>query len=307
MGDVVGRGIPAASLVGKLRNGLRAYALEGHPPGEVLRRLNALVSDTRREMSTAIFVEFRPGTGELRGANAGHPRALVRRAGGRIERWDAARSMPLGVVGHARYEDEAIRLEPGDAVLLFTDGLIERRGLPIGDALDRLERAVPPSGSADELRTAVLDRTLGGEDHDDDVAVLAIAVPVDVPEEVELELPAVPGSLASMRRAIDLWMNGTDVPPEIRERAMLALGEAAGNAVEHAYGPAPASFAVAARTVGASMEIVVSDSGSWRPPRGSGRGRGLRIIEAVSDSVDVERGADGTIVRLTYALPEDER
>jgi serine phosphatase RsbU (regulator of sigma subunit) len=177
IGDVVGRGRPATELTARLRRALRAYALEGCGPGEVLRRLNTLVTDTRREMTTLLVLELTPSSGELRAASAGHPPVMVRRAGGGVERWDAARSMPLGVVRDSSYGEDAMRLSPGDAALVFTDGLIERPGLPIEWALDRLEHTIPVSGSADQLRTAVLDRMLAGEDHDDDVAVLVLALP----------------------------------------------------------------------------------------------------------------------------------
>jgi len=176
IGDVAGRGAGAATLAATLRNGLRSNASDCAGPSDALRRLNRLVDDSGREMSTLLFVVYDPATGALRGANAGHPPAIIRRANGRVQRWEAARSLPLGVIAEAQYQEDAIRLVPGDALLLFTDGLIERRGLAVGAALERLEGLVPASGSADELRTAVLDGMLRGRDHDDDIAVLTLCV-----------------------------------------------------------------------------------------------------------------------------------
>ena len=178
IGDVVGRGTSAAMLVGRLRSGVREYASEGLGPAGVLCRVNALVTDVRREMSTLLLLAYEPATGRLRGANAGHPPALIRRADGSVTRWDVQRGLPLGVVARAEYGEGAVELEDGDVVVLFTDGLIERRGMPVGEALDRLEAAVPALGDAAEVRTAVLDAMLAGDDdgHDDDVAVLALGV-----------------------------------------------------------------------------------------------------------------------------------
>jgi serine phosphatase RsbU (regulator of sigma subunit) len=175
--DVTGRGAPAAALASRLRDGLEARALGGGDPGHVLEYVNSLVTDVGKEMSTLLFAIFNPATGELRGANAGHPPALIRRVGGAVERWDAALSVPLGVTDDARFGQDAVRLGPGDAVLLFTDGLVERRGVPVDDGFARLALAVPVFGSADAVRTAVLDAMLGEGGNDDDVAVLALGVP----------------------------------------------------------------------------------------------------------------------------------
>jgi serine phosphatase RsbU (regulator of sigma subunit) len=142
-----------------------------------MRSVNALATDTRREMSTLVYVVLDPLTGRLCGSNAGHPPAMLRRAGGAVERWAAALAMPLGVTPEAGYGQSARTLGAGEALLLFTDGLIERRGLALEDALDRLAGLIPPAGGADDVRTAVLDGMLGEEDHDDDVAVLVVARP----------------------------------------------------------------------------------------------------------------------------------
>jgi serine phosphatase RsbU (regulator of sigma subunit) len=175
--DVTGRGAPAAALARRLRASLRARALEGDEPAQALRRLNSLVTDVSSEMSTLLFAVFNPATGELCGANAGHLPALIRRRGGAVERWDAATSLPLGVAEDTQFEQDAIRLDPGDALLLFTDGLVERRGAPLEDGFAQLAEALPVFGSADAVRTAVLDAMVGDDGNDDDVAVLALAVP----------------------------------------------------------------------------------------------------------------------------------
>jgi serine phosphatase RsbU (regulator of sigma subunit) len=172
--DVAGRGEPAAALASRLRHGLRASAAGGDDPGHVVGHVNGLVTDVGTQMSTLMFVVFTPATGELRGANAGHPPALIRRTDGAIERWDAGRSLPLGVADQDALPEETVTLAPGDALLLFTDGLLERRGMSIDDGLADLEQAVPLFGSASVLRTAVLEAMLGQGEHDDDVAVIAM-------------------------------------------------------------------------------------------------------------------------------------
>jgi serine phosphatase RsbU (regulator of sigma subunit) len=175
--DVAGSGRPAAALAARLRDGVRGRAAAGDTPGEVIGHVNRLVTDVGTEMSTLLFVVFTPASGELRGANAGHPPAVIRRSNGAIERWDAARSLPLGVADQEVFPEDVVTLAPGDGVLLFTDGLLERRDMSIDDGLVELEQAVPLFGPASALRTAVLEAMLGHGEHDDDVAVIALAVP----------------------------------------------------------------------------------------------------------------------------------
>ena len=173
--DVPGRGEHAAALANRLRSRLHERVDAGDAPGEALRRVNALVTDVGTQMSTLMFLRYTPATGELRGANAGHLPALIRHAGV-VERWDAARTLPLGVADDRPFPEDARQLGPGDAVLAFTDGLVERRDPELEDALQRLERAVPVFGSADAVRTAVLDAMFGPRVQDDDVAVVARVV-----------------------------------------------------------------------------------------------------------------------------------
>jgi serine phosphatase RsbU (regulator of sigma subunit) len=175
--DVAGSGQPAAALASRLRDGVRTRMAAGDQPGEVVGHVNGLVTDVGTEMSTLMVVVFTPGSGELRGANAGHPPALVRRIGGAIERWDAGRSLPLGVIDQDVFPEDVIALEPGDAVLIYTDGLFEVRGTTIEDGLVQLEEALPLFGSASVMRTAVLETMLEQGEHDDDVAVVVLAVP----------------------------------------------------------------------------------------------------------------------------------
>ncbi len=175
IGDVSGRGEEAYALASRLREAVRERALAGDAPGQVVGHVNSLVRDG--EMATLLYIGFDPATGVLRGSNAAHPPALVRRMGGGVERWDAGLSTPLGVEPPAPYPEEGLQLAPGEAVLLYTDGLIERRGAAVDVTLKRLEQAMLVFGTADGLRTAVLDAMLGDHDHDDDVAVLTLAIP----------------------------------------------------------------------------------------------------------------------------------
>ena len=122
-------------------------------------------------------------------------------------------------------------------------------------------------------------------------------MPVD-PRRLELSLGAVPASLAPLRRALSRWLDANGVAPKVAYDIVLAVNESATNAIEHAYGPGTASFDFEAVRHGDEVEVIVRDQGHWRPARGEHRGRGLNVMRATMDDVDVERGTAGSEVRL---------
>jgi serine phosphatase RsbU (regulator of sigma subunit) len=176
IGDVVGHGLPAATVMGQLRNALRAYALEDPSPASVLARVNR-ASDLLdvAEMATCLYAVWEPSTLRLRWANAGHMPPLLAAGGGGRRLLSAEPGPPLGAAPTAEYQDHELRLEPGDALVLYTDGLVERRGAAIDEGLAVLEALPGPYPDAASLLDAVL-ATLpaGGVPGADDVTVLLL-------------------------------------------------------------------------------------------------------------------------------------
>jgi PAS domain S-box-containing protein len=182
VGDVVGHDLEAASSMGQLRSIVRSYAWEGDAPGRVLERVDELVQGLQiTEMATVVFARVeRDGSGDaarLTYANAGHPPPLLRAPDGTVTILDGALSVlvgagPAGPRGHAEAD-----LSPGSVLLLYTDGLVERRDEPLDAGVARLAAAVAalPTGDPDALCDGVL-AALGADRHDDDVALLAVAV-----------------------------------------------------------------------------------------------------------------------------------
>jgi anti-sigma regulatory factor (Ser/Thr protein kinase) len=125
---------------------------------------------------------------------------------------------------------------------------------------------------------------------------------------LDLELPAEPASVPLSRHRLERWLSTTDASPDDVFAITLAANEACSNAIEHAYGPERGfTFRLLAKRSSDVIVIKVLDSGRWRTPRGSERGRGLRIIEQLMDAVDVQRTATGTTVRMRKALADHER
>jgi anti-sigma regulatory factor (Ser/Thr protein kinase) len=302
IGDVAGRGVHAAAVMAQLRNALRAYALESHPPAAALERLNSLACTLGRSvMATLIYLVFDPGSGAVRLANAGHLPPLYVKADGSTAFLEGGRSVPLGALPGAAYSEAEYLLEPGSALLLYTDGLVEERRVPIDDGLARLASSVS-EGHVD--LEALCDRLLatvgGGED---DIALLALEPLEAVPGSLQLTLPADPLTLAFLRGELRRWLTACEATDDERSDIVLACNEAFANAIEHAYGPGDGSVEMEAALSDHEISITVRDFGRWREPRGHNRGRGLPLIEAVMDSLTVVKGdREGTEVRMVRRL-----
>jgi serine phosphatase RsbU (regulator of sigma subunit)/integral membrane sensor domain MASE1/anti-sigma regulatory factor (Ser/Thr protein kinase) len=300
MGDVVGRGVTAAALVGKLRNALLAYALDGHPAPEVAARLNRFMFEAgERPMATLLYAVYRPRAHTVEIVSAGHPPPLTRRAG-TVSELKVVPSVPLGAFSDTRFESVTVPLERGSMLVLYTDGLVDRRRVRIDEGIGVLASVLAAAdGSADRACEDVVARLVGDGGATDDVAVLILRVPEGAPDRLTLKLPARAESLAMMRRALRRWFSDHAVSSEIGDAALLSSGEAASNAVEHA---GTDSFELDASIRGGVLELEVRDQGHWRPPRGEGRGRGMHIMEHVAYSVEIRRTDSGTTVRIRHVL-----
>jgi PAS domain S-box-containing protein len=302
IGDVAGRGVQAASVMTQLRSALRAYALDSHPPADALARLNRLAWTLDRSvMATLVYLVFDPGSGTVRLANAGHLPPLHVKPDGSTAFVEGGRSVPLGALPATPFKEAEYVLEPGSALLLYTDGLVEERRVPIDDGLTRLRQLVG-EGHAD--LEALCDRLLATVGRrDDDIAILALEPLPVIPERLHLTMPADPLLLVSLRRSLRRWLSACEATEDESHDIVLACNEAFANAIEHAYGPGDGSVELNAARADHEISITIRDFGSWREPRGDNRGRGLPLIEAVMDSLTVVRGElEGTEVRMVRKL-----
>jgi len=108
--------------------------------------------------------------------------------------------------------------------------------------------------------------------------------------------------LVSLRQLLTRWLRSQELEREVAAEITIAVSEACANAVEHAYGPGRGSFKVRAERIGDSIDVTVIDQGRWRPPRGELRGRGLKIMEAAMDAMDVASADGGTEIRMRRNL-----
>jgi anti-sigma regulatory factor (Ser/Thr protein kinase) len=300
IGDVAGHGIRAATLMGQLRTALRAYAVDGYSPKDVLTRVDRLLRSIRgRGMATAAYGTFDLESGQILLASAGHP-PPVHCSGETAALLEIASHPPLGTLSYSHFVDHELSLDYGDMILLYTDGLIERRGERLEVGLERLTEATRGARSPAQLCAQVVSG-LVPKAAEDDIAFVALQrAPVD--DELFLRLPAQPSVLADVRQRLRTWLRARHIPaPEI-EKLVLACGEACANAIEHAYRPGPAFFEIEGSTGGGDVTLTVRDMGAWREPRGQHRGRGFTIIESIMDDVNVTADGNGTEVMMKRRL-----
>ncbi|WP_214401624.1 SpoIIE family protein phosphatase [Pseudonocardia lacus] len=325
VGDVVGQGAPAAAVMGQLRSGLAAILTMLGPdadPAQALTRLNdytARVPGARG--STAVCLVIDTDAGRIRWAGAGHPPPLLLGHDGAVTVLGTTGPLlgayTAGPGGTAErtpqlYRSATREFAPGDTVLLYTDGLVERRGEVIDDGIARLAGTARPlhGVSPDQLATSVLDQLVPQGLGHDDIAVVAAR---HLPPALHAHHPAQPDLLTGIRRTVEEWAGATGLHPDHVEDLQLALGEALANAVEHAYrdgGPGDLDFSLRFRADGA-VRATVTDHGRWRPPpadRGY-RGRGLDVIRSLGRDVSIDHsGPDaGTTVAFTLGPPPLDR
>jgi PAS domain S-box-containing protein len=303
VGDVVGHGLRAAATMGQLRNAFRAYGLVESSPAEVVARINRLVmSGVEDAMATVVYLVLDRETGEVSYSCAGHPPPLVLTPDG-PHFLEGGRSVPIGASDPAVFHEASAVLPPGSALLLYTDGLVERRDVGLEERLGRLaEVAGSAADDLDALCERVIQIVLGDGDPGDDVALLAVRPLPAASERISLTLPAEPGSLAGLRRRLARFLHATGASEAEQYELTLTICEAAGNAIEHAYGPGDATFEVEVAFAKGELLATVRDNGNWRDKRGEHRGRGLNIIEELMDEVQVAADADGTVVTMRRRL-----
>ena len=302
VGDVVGHGVPAATLMAQMRTAVRAFASEGHGPSEVAGRLNdLLLREGQQRTATVAYLALDQETSRVAAVSAGHVPPLVVGPAGEADYLDLPSGPPVGAARIAHFPETQFEVPAESIVLLYTDGLVERREEPLDVGLERLRTiaaATPASSSLLAFCDAILSRMIENRDQKDDVALLAMQV-LPLGPALKLRLAADPEVLSPLRRQLARWLKENGVEDQAAFDIILASSEASANATEHAYSPTQAHFDFEAVHDGEHVEIRISDAGSWRPEAERNRGRGLMLMRGLTDEVSVERGEpDGTVVRL---------
>ena len=253
-------------------------------------------------MATMIYATLNLETWNLEFARAGHTYPLLCRNDGSTEFLDEAGGPPLGAGLHATYEIQRLTMEPGDTIVLYTDGLIERRGKRLADGEAALREAAAAAPSEPEAKVAtILEQLTGGEEVNDDVAILAVHA-TGLGDSISLELPADPDQLIGIRHILRRWLTAHGATDDDCAAFAIAVTEACANAIQHAYGPEDATLELEAGIEDGAVIVTIRDRGSWRSPRPDQGGRGLGIMRTFMDEVGIDTGDGGTTVELRRHL-----
>jgi serine phosphatase RsbU (regulator of sigma subunit)/anti-sigma regulatory factor (Ser/Thr protein kinase)/PAS domain-containing protein len=306
VGDVVGRGLRAAARMGTVRTAVRAYALEAPGPADALERLDRFVAgEDPLEFTTLLVAFIDPASGRTTISSAGHlPPLIVTPDGARL--LDAPADPPLGVADGPRREAE-LTLAPGEAIVAYTDGLVEDRATGIVAGLEALGLIAPGDESAEGLVDRILD-ALDGAAADDDVVVCAVR---RIGDSVRRTYRAEPGAVASARHDVTAFAQAHGAPPALCGDVALAVSEACTNVVVHAYrhgSGEPGAMHVEVASEGHALRVTVEDEGCGVRPRGDspGVGLGLQIIARTTSAFEVERSPSGG-ARLVLRFAGDLR
>lgn len=307
VGDCVGRGLSAAAVMGQLRSACRALLLQEASPARVLTVLDQFAQDVPGAVCTTVFCGvLDPGTGMLTYSSAGHPPGILVHADGDIQLLEGGRSLPMAVRPDVVRPESVCAIPARSTLLLYTDGLVERRRRSLTVGIDEAGAAVRRGrdSAVEELATAVLDSLAPAGGYDDDVALLLYRHPAPL----QISFAAESSQLAPVRRALRGWLDQCDLPAGMAQSVLVAAGEACANAIEHGHrdvlgkaGGAGDVVSFRAEAYVDSLYLTIADTGSWKPPRSerdTDRGRGLRLMRALMNDVDVTPGPAGTTVRM---------
>ncbi|MFJ8078933.1 SpoIIE family protein phosphatase [Streptomyces sp. NPDC096176] len=313
IGDVMGRGVRAAAVMGQLRTAVRAYARLDLPPHEVLQLLDGLAAEIdASQIATCVYAVHDPNEGRLVYASAGHLPILVRDEDGRVERAAEPTGPPLGTGGWL-HTSGAIDLPPGSTAVLYTDGLVERRGEDIDEGVAALERALAGATGSPQVVCDRLIRSLGvTAEHDDDVAVLVLQHPTRLGADAELfhnaaldllgGIEAAPRARAFASGVLASWR----FPPELHDLGVLAVSELVANSLQHGTPP----MRLRLRRTDRRLIVEVTDGDDHLPRRRRAEtedeaGRGISIIATIASSWGSRRTpGGGKAVWCEFALPQ---
>ncbi|MFI5496147.1 SpoIIE family protein phosphatase [Actinoplanes sp. NPDC051859] len=312
LGDVAGHDVRAAAVMGQVRAALRALALTEPAPGTVLAGLDRLVgslgAESRNEeiFVTVVYGVLDQSDGTITLASAGHPPPVLRRAGRDGPTADLVAvppGAPLGLGGS--WQTSTIVLEPGDTILMFSDGVVERRGRTLSAGLADLVAAAAAAPGGDPRNLCSLATSAVPGRTDDDVAVLAVERAMAQSRAATMQVPAEPTGPSRVRQWMSARLREWAVPEPVIGAAILCTSELTTNALLHAGTPAQVHIDLSPER----LLVSVADTGT----RGSvtrahtdtmsSRGRGLGLIEELSDAWGTDPSVRGSTVWFEMVIP----
>jgi serine phosphatase RsbU (regulator of sigma subunit)/GAF domain-containing protein/anti-sigma regulatory factor (Ser/Thr protein kinase) len=305
VGDCVGHGLAAATVMGQLRSACRALLLDQHSPRAALAGLDRFAARLPGALcTTVVCAVLNPGTGELVYSSAGHPPPILVDADGTTRMLDDGRTIPLGIRPDRPRPEAQVTLPARSTLLLYTDGLVERRRSAVDDGIARASALVQEgrASSLEDLANDIMSGLAPRDGYHDDVALLLYRHPAPL----EMNFPAHASHLAETRDALRDWLTRARVDPDQTHDMLIAAGEAVANAIEHGHRHSPDGIiSLRATALVDEVELMIVDTGSWKPPQpavDTHRGRGITLMRALMQHVAIHPDSAGTTVHLSARI-----
>ncbi|MFZ0013911.1 MAG: SpoIIE family protein phosphatase [Acidimicrobiia bacterium] len=307
IGDIVGHGIDAMTSMGRLRTAVSALARNNDGPAPTLTAVDEFAATPDGTgYATVFYAVVDPAKANIQYASAGHPPALLVSVDGAGKWLDAAQSHPLSgnIPGERGQADTAF--PPGATLILYSDGLVERRGESLAEGLERLE-----SLACSLARKRPLDicerlfADLGGRAREDDVVVMVMRSQEVASDGFYERFPARPEELSNARSSIRSWMDGRELSAAVKDDLLIALGEVTANAVRHAYHDVPAGIVeISVQHLSGRLVAEVSDDGTWlEGGEADTPGLGLGIVGSITEDLRIDSTGSGTLVTFVVPIP----
>ncbi|WP_428340290.1 SpoIIE family protein phosphatase [Mycobacterium sp.] len=305
VGDCVGHGLAAATIMGQLRSACRALLLERPSPRLALAGLDRFATRLPgARCTTAICAVINSETGELVYSSAGHPPAIMMHPDGSTQVIEDGRTIPIGVRPDRSRPEARMTLPARAVLLLYTDGLVERRHSGLDDGIAEVCMLLREGRNAEleHLASQIMQRLAPSDGYQDDVALLLYRHPAPL----QIEFPADVNRLADVRNTLRDWLIDADVNSDQTHDVLIAAGEAVSNSIEHGHRDRRGGVITLRATASADLvRLSIVDSGSWKPPQSADqhhRGRGIKLMQALMQDVTIHPETDGTTVHLTARI-----
>jgi PAS domain S-box-containing protein len=304
VGDCVGHDLSAATVMGQLRSACRALLLENSSPAAALAGLDRFAARLPGAQSTTAFCAILdPDSGELIYSSAGHPPAILVHADGTTELLEGGHSIALGIRPDRERPQAQLTIPAQATLLLYTDGLVERRRRSLDDGIDQAANLIRDDSALDldPLADQIMASLSPPGGYQDDVALLLYRHPAPL----EVTIPADPLHLAPARQALREWLIAAGIDQDQAQDVLVAAGEAVTNSIEHGYRHSDGgTITLHAISEVDQLRLTIVDTGSWKPKQTgySHRGKGIQIMQALMEDVSILRDTTGTVVHLATRI-----
>jgi PAS domain S-box-containing protein len=305
VGDCVGHGLDAATVMGQLRSACRALLLQDASAAQTLSAMDRFAALVPGAICSTVFCGILDAeAGRLTYSSAGHPPGILAHTDGQLELLDGGRSFPLAVRPVIERTEASCAVPARATLLLYTDGLVERRRQPISAGIDRAGSALlgGEATAVEDLASQLMTTMAPDDGYEDDVAFVLYRHPAPL----ELAFTADSGQLAPVRAALRDWLRRCELSQRIVQDVLVAAGEACANAVEHGHRYAPGhQIRLRAAATASQLRLTIIDSGRWKvsePAANPHRGHGIPLMRALMQQVTIEPGVTGTTVDMQLRI-----